>query len=442
MDADDSPRQQLTQLYFQTIVELQPGLAVVRALHSILSGRTINEPLHLLAIGKAAVPMARAAAAWCDTHRIAIAGGVDVSHQSAGSAPGVVSSYTGDHPQPGAASQAAAAAIGTYIETQISSGDRVIVLLSGGASSLIGAPRLGIDSAQYTATIAALLCAGLTIDDMNAIRRKLSRWAGGRLGDALLARGARVNVLVISDVMGDTLAAIGSGPCVPDRGDRDAIESIVERAHVSGETRASLRAMLAIPVTDDVTRSRSDGDEIPHQIISSNREACESVLQLARASGAEALPGSEPIRGDAQACGASIARQLVALRTRSAGRRQRVISCWGGEPTVALPSHNPPAGGRMQALALSAAHWLHTLGAKADRITILAAGTDGRDGTTDAAGAIVDRETWRAIAATGRDPARDLNEFRSHEALATVQALIPAFTSGTNVNDVVIAHIN
>ena len=441
MDAKESPRELLKKLYYNTIVELRPGPAVSRALDRFSASDVIEARVHVLAIGKAAMPMARAAVAWCSARHVVIAGGIAVSHEGDAHAIGQLALHIGDHPVPGARSRSAAATIAGYIETGVSAGDHVIVLLSGGASALIGAPRSGIDPAPYSACAAALLGAGLTITDMNALRRTLSRWGGGRLGDALLARGARVNVLVISDVMGDNLAAIGSGPCVPDRSDRKAIESVLTRAHVAAEIRASLREMLAAALADDAIHNLSDDTAIPHQIISNNHQARATVLQLARDAGAMAMHGSEPLLGDAHACGATIVRELVMLRKRSPEIREPLIVCWGGEPTIALPPDNPPAGGRMQALALSAAQWLHSSGSASTGITILAAGTDGRDGTTDAAGAIVDRGTWRAIAATGRDPARDLTEFRSHEALKAVDALIPSFASGTNVNDLVIALI-
>lgn len=439
MNANESSREVLKKLYFNTIVELQPGPAVARALDRILVPDAIPARLHVLAIGKAAQPMARAASAWCDTHGAVIVGGVSVSHDATGASIGKLSAYIGDHPVPGARSRSAAAAIAAYIATEVSAGDHVIVLLSGGASALIGAPRPGIDADAYSACAAALLGAGLSINQMNTLRRTLSRWSGGRLGEALLARGARVNVLVISDVLGDTLAAIGSGPCVPDHADRKTLESVLTRAHVSDDIRASLREMFTAAFADDAIHSRRDDTEIPHQIISNNQQARESVLQLARETGATAINEFEPLLDNANTCGSRIVGELIVLRQRFQELREPLIVCWGGEPTVALPTINPPAGGRMQALALSVAQWLHSLGPATDGITILAAGTDGRDGTTDAAGAIVDRGTWNAIAANGRDAGADLNVFRSHDALKAIGALIPSFASGTNVNDIVIA---
>jgi hydroxypyruvate reductase len=115
------------------------------------------------------------------------------------------------------------------------------------------------------------------------------------------------------------------------------------------------------------------------------------------------------------------------------------LVCWGGEPTVMLSGSDAPPGGRMQALALALARGLHDAGHDARGITILAAGTDGRDGNTDAAGAVIDAQTLAHMRDVGRSPEHDAEVFRSHDALASVSALIPAFASGTNVNDIVIA---
>jgi glycerate 2-kinase len=106
---------------------------------------------------------------------------------------------------------------------------------------------------------------------------------------------------------------------------------------------------------------------------------------------------------------------------------------------VTLPGPDAPPGGRMQLLAMLIAKQLHEAGRDAHGITVLAAGTDGRDGATDAAGGVVDARTWAAMRAVGREPERDLAAFRSADALRAVQATVPAFVSGTNVNDLVVA---
>jgi glycerate 2-kinase len=159
-------------------------------------------------------------------------------------------------------------------------------------------------------------------------------------------------------------------------------------------------------------------------------------VSAAIARGLDATFMTAPIAGDAHECGADVARALIDA-ARHASINSRVL-CWGGEPTMRVPS-DAPAGGRMQALALAAAQVLSTDGDAARRITMLCAGTDGRDGATDAAGAVVSGATWRALQSRGVDPMRALDARASHAALRAVGALIPAFASGTNLNDVVIA---
>lgn len=435
-----SPRQLLERLYRAMIVALQPAVAVADALDTILTGKTPVARLHLLAIGKAASAMTRAAQRWCTEHGILVIGGLSISH--AEDTVRGVAALSADHPMPGAGSRAAAYALGRYVDEQIGRGERVIVLLSGGASALIGAARDGIAERDYMEAFAALLDAGLSIDDMNHLRRRISRWGGGRLGAALQSRGALVNVLAISDVIGDDPAMIGSGPCVPDTANERDIELALERGTFDSDVRARLRAML-LRAPDPSAPVRAT--PIPHDIVSSNIVALESLRALAAAE-----PGAidvrvvdAPMRGNAHASGAMIAHRLLheaqLLRSSRAPVRD-VVVCWGGEPTVSVP-RGAPAGGRMQALSLAAAKVLHEAGVAARGISLLAAGTDGRDGSTDAAGAIVDATTWHAIATTGRDPETALATLRSSEALRAADALLPAFVSGTNVNDVVVGMV-
>jgi hydroxypyruvate reductase len=143
---------------------------------------------------------------------------------------------------------------------------------------------------------------------------------------------------------------------------------------------------------------------------------------------------------EASAAGEAIARTLIASRAASSTSG---IVVWGGETTVTLNAKtgSPAGGGRCQELALAAARVLHDAGSAANGITLLAAGTDGRDGATDAAGAVVDSTTWSVIAAAGRDPARALAGHESYGALAAANALIARRDTGTNVNDVVIGFV-
>jgi len=243
-----------------------------------------------------------------------------------------------------------------------------------------------------------------------------------------------VRVLAISDVPGDALESIGSAPCITTPASPDESDAIVDATTLDAAKRERLRVSLRIANA----QRPAEFPTIPHTVISSNRIAREAVAVAAAAMGMRTALMPEVLVGDALHCGERIARELVSMR---ASAREPLLCCWGGEPIVTLPAHAPP-GGRMQALALAAAGTLHSLGDVALGITLLAAGTDGRDGATDAAGAVVDAQTWEAVRADGGDPRALLDTHDSHSALRLSESLIPAFMSGTNVNDLVIALIH
>ena len=426
-----SPREYLERIYQRVIAAIQPGDAVRAALE--VESTRLRTPVHLIALGKAARVMLRAAAAWCDEHAITIAGGVCISHERDDVAlpAGIINTH-GDHPQAGDASSAAAEVLRACVTQRVQPGATVVVLLSGGTSALIGAPAGALPTNTYRACCDLLLRSGLDIHAHNAIRRQLSAWGNGRLGAALHAASATAIVLAISDVPSDTLKSIGSAPCIATPVDTAENEVLLRAAVVlTDDERAVLRAALAVVSAASVHGVRS----IPHHIIGSNRLAREAVV-VAAGRTMRTVISDELLVDDALHCGDMIARQLIHAR---ATLTAPALFCWGGEPVVSLPANAPP-GGRMQALALAAARTLHEAGAQASQgITILAAGSDGRDGMTSAAGAVVDDATWSAMQRVGIDAAAMLAAHDSHTALRNVDCLIPQFASGTNVNDLVIA---
>ena len=149
---------------------------------------------------------------------------------------------------------------------------------------------------------------------------------------------------------------------------------------------------------------------------------------------------AEPLLDDATFTAQRLVDELVRFREASLPDGAPTLGCmlWGGETTVRLGAGPPVPGGRCQELALAAAEALRSEGERGAGITLLAAGTDGRDGNTDAAGAVIDAMTWEAVRTAGRDPADDLAEHRAHNALDAVGALLRTGLSGTNVGDVVV----
>ena len=342
----------------------------------------------------------------------------------------------GDHPEPGMGSFLAAEALGAVVN-EIPDDAEVWVLLSGGTSSLIGAPEPGLTSEDLSALYRLLLGSGLEITAMNRVRKRFSRWGGGKLARALAP--ATVRVYIVSDVIGDDLASIGSGPCVPDPTTATEVRRLLESSGLWERTPLSARTLVAAAEAGSIAETPKPGDgafaRVTSEIIASNRLALEAACRRARVLGLDAAVIDEPIAGEAVETGARIAAALLedcgSKRRSSAGR----CTVWGGETTVTLSRDSNGLGGRCQELALAAAKVLRS--SRSD-VTLLAAGTDGRDGPTDAAGAIVDRNTWKAIAASGTDPARELEAHNAYHALDAAGALLRPGLTGTNVMDLVI----
>jgi glycerate 2-kinase len=334
------------------------------------------------------------------------------------------------------------------------------VLISGGASSLIGAPLRGMSEADYSHLHDMLLGSGLDIREMNAVRKRFSRWGGGRL--ALALAPAATYCLAISDVIGDDLSSIGSGPCVPDPYSVKDVIAILQKANLYPRLASSFREHLVgtqrgvVPETPK--RTHPAFAHVTARVIANNRVALDAAAAKAKEAGVPTVTVADAaLEGEAVTAGGALARALIERRAQSGGAAS-VLIC-GGETTVVLPviRNTPivrgrgdagtlppvpvPSGGRCQELALAAARVFAESNGAATGITLLAAGTDGRDGPTDAAGAIVNDTTWGAITAAGRDPAAALAAHESYQALDAVGALFRPGATGTNVSDVVIGYI-
>jgi hydroxypyruvate reductase len=361
------------------------------------------------------------------------AGGVVVAPIAAPPPHASIASVVGDHPEPGIGSLAAADALDRLVK-QVSPGDVVWVLLSGGTTSLIGAPQPGIAGDELKALYTGLLRSGLDITAMNRVRKRFTRWGAGRLARSLAP--AAVRCYIVSDVVGDDLAAIGSGPCVPDTATaRDVREALLGASLWDG-LGPSLRRYLEEVERGRIPETPKPGDPaftgVETRLIASNRLALEAAAYRARELGLIAEIVEQPLVGEAAGVGVWIAGRLTAAHHGPPPTRCLIA---GGETTVTLTAQDAGLGGRSQELALAAARSLRGVPAP---VALLAAGTDGRDGPTDAAGALVDGSTWDRIAAAGRDPQRDLQRHDSYAALAAADALIKTGPTGTNVMDVVI----
>ncbi len=312
----------------------------------------------------------------------------------------------GGHPIPDAGSLAAGEAL-LAAAAALGTGQRALVLVSGGGSALAVAPVAGVTLADEAAVARLLLASGLDIRATNAVRRRLGRLKGGGLARA--AAPATLEALILSDVIGDDLAAVASGPTLPPGDDSGDVRALLVAHGLWSRLPDGCRAAILAP-TAPVPPSRATA-------IGSNRLSARAM--------ADAIPGArledDPLVGDVA---------LAAARVAAAARRGPGVTVWGGETTVVL--RGPGRGGRNQELALRVAVALEGFGRP---WAFLSGGTDGRDGPTDAAGAVVDGGTLGRIAAAGLDAAAMLARNDSHPALAAAGDLLVTGATGTNVAD-------
>jgi glycerate 2-kinase len=366
-------------------------------------------PTHVVALGKAAAAMARGA-------RTALGDGLARAlvitrpgHLDADLCADVrVECLESAHPLPGARSLEAGAALLAFIDTTPRD-EALLFLISGGTSSLVEVPVPGIDAERLAALNRWLLGAGLDIAAMNRVRSALSAIKGGRLAGRLGGRSARA--LLISDVPGDHPAVIGSGLLVAGepRGEWPTVPG--DLAWVDELAQAPLRP----------------GDLTPPEleIVASLGKAMGAVVGAARARDLPVFRHDEFLADEAAATGERLARQLLGAEPG--------VHVWGGETHVHLPEH-PGRGGRNQHLALAAARLL----AGHRHIRLLAAGTDGSDGNSEDAGALVDGGTVARGEAQGLDAGECLACADSGRFLAASGDLIHTGPTGTNVMDLVI----
>jgi hydroxypyruvate reductase len=393
---------------------------------ALANGARHEGPVLIVSAGKAGLAMARAAAEVVGDG--CVGGVVVIPRGGSPAAPLGFDILEAAHPLPDAASEAAA----TRVLARVAAADPrtlVLVLLSGGASALLAAPAAGLSLADKQAITAALLGAGADIASVNAVRKHASRIKGGGLARAA-AGAAALWTLVLSDVIGDDPATIASGPTVADPTTfADAVR--VLSLHLGLEAvPVAVRLHFERGCAGGVPETPKPGDPVfqrAHiEVVGGNRNAVAAAAAAARTLGYVTEVVSEPIAGDAATVGRALAACL-----RAAPRDRPVALIAGGETTVRVVRGG--RGGRCQHLALAAA-----LALEGDAGVLLAAGTDGVDGPTTAAGACVDGGTVARARARGLDPTEALAVTDSHTLLAATGDLVETGPSGTNVADVVV----
>ena len=432
-------RRFLEQLYDVAVTAAHPRPVVDEAVARLRDETAIPRRLTVIAIGKAAPEMATAAVSALEPLGLRIVNGIIVGVDEDLAPHSAIRRVAGDHPMPGARSRAAARLVGDVARAAHSSSDAVLVLISGGATSLVGAPVEGIDGDALAALNAALLRSGWDITAMNTVRKRFMRWGAGRLAAALAPIPLHLSIL--SDVIGDDPGIIASGPCAPDPTRAgDILERLKQLPDLPASAGTLLAAHLADVMRGRIPETPKPGDPVFDRVgaplVRGNSAALAAMEEHARRAGWTASVNPAPLRGEARERGVEIAHELLAAS------HDRVCLIRGGETTVTMAPPAEGLGGRCQELALAAAQVLAGAPRDTRSITLLASGTDGRDGPTDAAGAIVDRETWHRSAANGGAPEDAITGHDSYRALSASGALLPARTTGTNVMDVVVGLVS
>lgn len=368
----------------------------------------------LLAVGKAAVPMMREALALLPQTSAALAVTNPENHAELDGATVIC----GAHPVPDSSSAAAGQAA-IELARALGPQDRLIALISGGGSALMVAPAPGLTLADKAAVNDLLLASGLEINQMNLIRQQLSDLKGGGL--LRHAAPAQVQAYILSDVIGDDLRAIASGPSVSPIGTRAQARGLLQQTGLWDRLPQAVQDHLSAPAP-----AQEAPPAAANTLIGSNRHSLQAVLEAAAPDWQTQLV-SGTLVGDV-----ADAAETVVAAARQAPADRAVALVFGGETTVQLRGSG--RGGRNQELALRVAK----LGAEQleGNWLFLSGGTDGRDGPTEAAGGIVTGSSWQAIAAAGLDPQALLDNNDSHAALAAADALLQTGGTGTNVADV------
>ncbi len=344
--------------------------------------------------------------------------------------------HPGGHPLPTEESVEAARRV---LELTRSAGERDLLfcLFSGGGSALLTLPVEGVSLEEKRQVTRLLLEAGARIEELNAVRKHLSQVKGGQLGRA--AAPAQVVVFLLSDVVGDRLDVIASGPCYPDPTTYGEALEVIQRYHLRDRIPPAVLQHLEAGLRGAKPETPKPGDhvleQIPHHLIGNNALALEAAGREAAARGFNPCIMNRALQGEAREQGQAIAGVIRGVREGKGPVRPPAALLWGGETTVTVRGDGK--GGRCQELALAAAEGLAGL----DGCVLLAAGTDGVDGPTDAAGAFADGTTLLRARAQGWVPETYLAQNNAYVFFDRLGDLLLTGPTGTNVMDVIIALI-
>lgn len=402
-----------TALRTAALQAVDPAAAIRRSLSPAQVAEA--ERVFVVGAGKAGVAMAQATAEILGDR---LAAGVVSVPQAPASAPQRLRFVEGGHPLPTAGSLAAGRAMADLL-SQTTDRDLVIALISGGGSALLELPRPGVSLEDLQAVNTSLLKCGAAIHEINLVRQQLSEIKGGGL--LRLAHPARVLGLILSDVVGNPLNFIASGPTVPAAATAANARAVIEKYRLSAALPPAVVRCLASADPKAVT-----GYLPPvNHLIASNHMAGEAAAARARELGFEIELVADDWQGEAREVGKQLAGVAAAW---GPGAKAFIV---GGETTVTV--RGAGKGGRNQEVALAAAQAI----AGRPGLAIATLATDGVDGPTDAAGAVVTGDTLARAQALGLDPQAHLDANNAYPFFAALSDLIITGPTGTNVNDLI-----
>ena len=422
MDAERFSTHSLTDPRVKRILSaalnaVDPVEAVRRNLPQV-SGRVYG-----LGIGKASIPMLTALA-----EAIPLSGALAISKHASSSDRSLFPVILGGHPVPNLESLRAGEAA-LELVSALGEEDTLVCLISGGGSALMTAPLVPLEEMQTLTSL--LLSCGARIDEINTLRRQLDRVKGGGLARAT---NAKVISLILSDVIGNPLEAIASGPTCPDPTTSEDALAILEKYFPYSATETQRHREVLNSVTQWLRGSEGlqsadfESSRVKNLVIGDNRVAAVAAREQARREGFEAEILTNELQGEAREVGKMLAERLKDELSR---RKRPFCLIAGGETTVTLRGNGK--GGRNQELALAAVEELRGL----EGVMLVSLATDGEDGPTDAAGAVTTGETCQRGERLGLDAAGYLSRNDAYPFFDALGDLIRTGPTKTNVNDLV-----
>lgn len=418
-------RKDLESLFTAGLQAVDPEAAVAGFLGRRKRELNRFDRIYLVGAGKAGVPMARAAE---ETAGERYAGGIVIVKEGHGGRLRNTEVLEASHPEPGRRGAEATAALLEFLQLRVGREDLLIVVLSGGGSALLVSPADGITLEDKKAATSALIRCGARIQEINAVRKHLSRVKGGRLLD--YAGECRVLTLILSDVVGDDIPSIASGPTSPDPSTFQDCREIVRRYDLSSKLPEPVLKLIEAGEEESPKPGDARFERVSNHIVAGNIQALEAAARQARKLGYRPLVLSSSLEGDTAAAAGfhvAILREILASENPVA-RPCCLIS--GGETTVEVKGDGK--GGRNMEFVLWCARWVDGW---SGAFVVASLGSDGNDGPTDAAGAAAFPDTVERARGQGLTAEDFLERNDSYHFFKALDDLIVTGPTRTNVMD-------